>query len=134
MKFSSKILLSILSIGFLSACATMQLVRDESLIVDQSFDIVWSAATEALSKAGFRIRSIEKDSGVIVATAGRNAFIHNQAPEINFLVIENKATQQVTIRASVIQAGQLIDYGMSSKNLAHYVRPSIWSKWQSYGW
>ena len=99
----------------LSGCASVQDTHDESVTVAATYDAAWRASVAALSETGFTVRSSDKDSGILYAQGGRNAFTQNEAPQLNVIVNELEPGQ-VRITARAVQAGQVFDWGAGKGN------------------
>lgn len=100
----------------LAGCASMQDTHQESVTLNATYDRAWQAAVFALSETGFSIENSDKDSGLLYAEGGRNAFTQNEAPQLNVMVSEGPGDGEVTIRLQAIQAGQLYDWGAGKGN------------------
>ena len=94
----------------------MQDTYSDSITVDADYDKAWQAAVFALSETGFSVKNSDKDSGMLYAEGGRNAFTQNEAPQLNVMVVEGPNEGQSTVTVRAVQAGQVFDWGAGKGN------------------
>lgn len=103
----------------LVGCTTVQSrTTGFAQLADTDYDTAFKAATSAAVAAGFTIASADKESGLITAKRGGNAFLTYQDPAINIVVQENKG--HALIQAASTVGGQLIDYGTTESTIEDF--------------
>lgn len=117
-----KVCVLVLILGLLGACA-LQNVKTEASVFsgqDYSFDAMWKAAIQASVKLGYRVQNLEKESGILIFTKGKNIWTQNEPPQLTVMISEVAGNWQIT--AQYVQPGQLLDvWGTGKKAANQYI-------------
>lgn len=115
-----KMVILVLVLAVLSACALQNVKTDANIFAGHSFDEVWAACLRASLDVEMRIVNSEKDAGILVLTKEANIWTQNEAPQMNVIVEESQGYVNVIVQ--YVEKGQLYNlFGTPRKTIREFL-------------
>ncbi len=118
MKSTITIIASLLVL--LSGCSVQTQTRGSASIPNAEYNKVYALTTQAILDSEFSITSSDKETGIIVAKAGRNLLLAHEGSSINIIVLKSGEGVNLDIRSTL--AGQVADYGINEDNIKSFCK------------
>jgi len=109
---------SLLLIVILTGCSSLGVKIQKDFVVDIPLNKAFTYCLQSLVEINYTVKTADRESGMIFAEGGRNRVLHNEAPKINLILVEEGG--KTTIGITAFQPGQLIDYGSTAGSVENF--------------